>query len=57
MKAYIALIKVENFVTFEELEVQPVKGLNIILGPNGSGKSSIVCAICLGLGWSPKVSW
>ena len=25
----------------------------MIIGPNGTGKSTLVCAICLGLGWSP----
>lgn len=29
--------------------------LNMVVGPNGSGKSSIVCAIAIGLGFSPKV--
>lgn len=29
--------------------------MNLVIGPNGSGKSTIVCAICLGLGFSPSV--
>lgn len=29
--------------------------MNLVIGPNGSGKSTIVCAICLGLGYSPAV--
>jgi hypothetical protein len=29
--------------------------LNMIIGPNGTGKSSIVCAIAIGLAFSPKV--
>jgi structural maintenance of chromosomes protein 5 len=29
--------------------------MNLVIGPNGSGKSTIVCAICLGLGYSPNV--
>ena len=38
--------------TFDEAEIRPSPGLNVILGPNGTGKSSIVCAICLGLAGS-----
>ncbi|KAK3613115.1 Structural maintenance of chromosomes protein 5 [Elasticomyces elasticus] len=26
----------------------------MVIGPNGTGKSTLVCAICLGLGWEPK---
>lgn len=26
----------------------------MVIGPNGTGKSTLVCAICLGLGWGPK---
>jgi chromosome segregation ATPase len=26
----------------------------MIIGPNGTGKSTLVCAICLGLGWPPS---
>jgi len=29
--------------------------MNLVIGPNGSGKSTIVCAICLGLGYPPGV--
>lgn len=28
----------------------------MVIGPNGTGKSTLVCAICLGLGWGPQVS-
>jgi hypothetical protein len=27
----------------------------MVIGPNGTGKSTLVCAICLGLGWAPGV--
>lgn len=50
----IVRIKLLNFVTYTSTEFKPGPSLNMIIGPNGSGKSSIVCAICLGLGWSPK---
>jgi hypothetical protein len=52
----IVRIKVQNFVTYTQVEVFPGPNLNMVIGPNGTGKSTIVCAICLGLGWSPVVS-
>ncbi|CAF0829543.1 unnamed protein product [Didymodactylos carnosus] len=51
----IARIKLENFMTYKEVELFPGPRLNVIIGPNGSGKSSIVCAICLGLAGSTKI--
>ncbi|OHE96594.1 RecF/RecN/SMC N terminal domain-containing protein [Colletotrichum orchidophilum] len=50
----IRRVKVENFVTYELAEFFPGPNLNMVIGPNGTGKSSLVCAICLGLGFSPK---
>jgi chromosome segregation ATPase len=46
-------IKMKNFVTYALAEFKCGPSLNMIVGPNGTGKSSLVCAICLGLGWSP----
>lgn len=40
--------------TYDDLEVIPKEGLNLIIGLNGSGKSSIMSAICLGLGGKPQ---
>ena len=51
----IVRIKLENFVTYTFVEVYPGPSLNMVIGPNGTGKSTIVCAICLGLGWGPQV--
>ena len=51
----IVSIYLKNFVTYEEVKFYCKPGLNLILGPNGSGKSTIVCALCLGLGGSPKL--
>eukprot|EP01051_Picozoa_sp_SAG22_P008899 SAG22_NODE_706_length_7763_cov_4.404228_10_plen_226_part_00 len=51
----IVSIEVWNFVTYEHAAVYPNSRLNLVIGPNGSGKSSIVCAMCLGLGGSPKL--
>lgn len=45
----IVRIKLENFMTYDDLEVKPGSRLNMILGPNGTGKSSIVCCIIVGL--------
>lgn len=51
----IVRIKVTNFVTYTSAEFFPGPKLNMVIGPNGTGKSTLVCAICLGLGWGPKV--
>ncbi|TQV93111.1 hypothetical protein V2A60_003579 [Cordyceps javanica] len=50
----IVRVCVQNFVTYEKAEFFPGPYLNMVIGPNGTGKSSLVCAICLGLGYSPK---
>ncbi|KAL7920841.1 hypothetical protein ACQKWADRAFT_151783 [Trichoderma austrokoningii] len=50
----IVRVSVQNFVTYEKAEFLPGPNLNMVIGPNGTGKSSLVCAICLGLGYSPK---
>jgi len=43
------------YSTFDDIELLPGAGLNVIVGPNGTGKSSIVCGICLGLAGHPKL--
>ena len=50
----IVRVKLTNFVTYGNAEFFPGPNLNMVIGPNGTGKSSLVCAICLGLGWGPK---
>ena len=50
----IVRIKVKNFVTYSGAEFKCGPSLNMIIGPNGTGKSTLVCAICLGLGWPPN---
>lgn len=52
----IKRITLNNFMTYDRVELIPGPGLNLVLGPNGTGKSSIVSAICVGLGGNPKVS-
>ncbi|KAF2177212.1 P-loop containing nucleoside triphosphate hydrolase protein, partial [Zopfia rhizophila CBS 207.26] len=49
----IVRVKLNNFVTYTAAEFHPGPSLNMVIGPNGTGKSTLVCAICLGLGWSP----
>ncbi|CAG8976690.1 hypothetical protein HYALB_00010816 [Hymenoscyphus albidus] len=49
----IVRVKLTNFITYEDAEFFPGPSLNMVIGPNGTGKSSLVCAICLGLGWGP----
>jgi chromosome segregation ATPase len=48
-------VKLKNFVTYTAAEFHLGPSLNMIIGPNGTGKSTLVCAICLGLGWSPEL--
>lgn len=50
----IVRVRVNNFVTYTQAEFLPGPNLNMVIGPNGTGKSSLVCAICLGLGYHPK---
>ncbi|PSK33505.1 hypothetical protein B9Z65_7392 [Elsinoe australis] len=47
-------VTMRNFVTYKEAEFLPGPSLNMIIGPNGTGKSTLVCAICLGLGWKTE---
>ncbi|MCJ1390320.1 Structural maintenance of chromosomes protein 5 [Xylographa bjoerkii] len=50
----IVRVKLANFVTYTAVEFFPGPSLNMVIGPNGTGKSTLVCAICLGMGWGPK---
>lgn len=50
----IVRVKLKNFVTYTAAEFHLGPSLNMIIGPNGTGKSTLVCAICLGLGWSSE---
>lgn len=47
-------VKLKNFVTYTAAEFHLGPSLNMIIGPNGTGKSTLVCAICLGLGWASE---
>lgn len=47
----IVRVQLTDFVTYTRAEFHPGPNLNMIIGPNGTGKSTLVCAICLGLGW------
>ncbi|KAK4569596.1 Structural maintenance of chromosomes protein 5 [Recurvomyces mirabilis] len=51
-----SLVRIEmtNFVTYSKAQFNLGPNLNMIIGPNGTGKSTLVCAICLGLGWKPE---
>jgi DNA repair ATPase RecN len=51
----IVRVKLTNFVTYTAAEFHLGPSLNMIIGPNGTGKSTLVCAICLGLGWSSEL--
>lgn len=41
--------------TYDSVTFYPGEYLNVIIGPNGTGKSTLVAAIVLGMGGSPKV--
>ena len=51
----IVRVKLNNFVTYTSAEFLPGPNLNMVIGPNGTGKSTLVCAMCLGLGWGTQV--
>jgi structural maintenance of chromosomes protein 5 len=51
----ILRVSMKNFVTYTNAEFFAGPNMNLVIGPNGSGKSTIVCAICLGLGYPPTV--
>jgi chromosome segregation ATPase len=51
----IVRVKLKNFVTYTAAEFHLGPSLNMIIGPNGTGKSTLVCAICLGLGWASEL--
>lgn len=51
----IRKVELKNFVTYTYVEMFPGPYLNMVIGPNGTGKSTIVAAIILGLGGTPKV--
>ncbi|RMZ78038.1 hypothetical protein DV737_g4117, partial [Chaetothyriales sp. CBS 132003] len=50
----IVRVTLRNFVTYSSVEFRPGPSLNMVIGPNGTGKSTLVCAICLGLGWGTQ---
>lgn len=48
-------IRMQNFMTYDDISYDFGPALNMIIGPNGSGKSTVVAGICLGLGFDPKI--
>ena len=51
----IVRVTMENFVTYSKATFFPGPYLNMVIGPNGTGKSTLVCAICIGLGFKPDL--
>ncbi|KAL9051613.1 MAG: hypothetical protein Q9162_005919 [Coniocarpon cinnabarinum] len=45
-------VHLRNFVTYTNATFKPGPSLNMVIGPNGTGKSTLVCAICIGLGFN-----
>ncbi len=50
-------IEMTDFLTYDQVKYTFGPDMNMIIGPNGSGKSAVVCAICIGLGYSPTVCY
>lgn len=50
----IVRVTLKDFVTYSNATFYPGSSLNMVIGPNGTGKSTLVCAICLGLGWGAQ---
>ncbi|KAI9725766.1 MAG: Structural maintenance of chromosomes protein 5 [Chrysothrix sp. TS-e1954] len=50
----IVRVSLKNFVTYNSITFRPGPSLNMVIGPNGTGKSTLVCAICIGLGWGTQ---
>lgn len=48
-------VTVNDFCAYTKAEFFPGPYLNMVIGPNGTGKSTLVNAICLGLGFSPRL--
>lgn len=48
-------MRMQNFMTYDDISYDFGPALNMIIGPNGSGKSTVVAGICLGLGFDPKI--
>jgi len=38
----ITKVKLENFTTFERLDMEPSEGINVLIGANGTGKTHII---------------
>ncbi|XP_044593423.1 structural maintenance of chromosomes protein 5 [Cotesia glomerata] len=53
-KGVIKKIYLKDFITYNEVTVTPGRNLNMIIGPNGTGKSTLVSALALGFGATPK---
>ncbi|PKS09498.1 hypothetical protein jhhlp_004115 [Lomentospora prolificans] len=51
----VVRVLVNDFCAYTKAEFFPGPFLNMVIGPNGTGKSTLVNAICLGLGYSPKL--
>lgn len=51
----VTSMRMQNFMTYDDITYDFGPALNMIIGPNGSGKSTVVAGICLGLGFDPKI--
>lgn len=51
----LTMVRMKNFLTFDDVILSPGPRMNLIVGPNGSGKSSVVSAVCIALGGKPTI--
>lgn len=51
----IVRLEMVNFLTFSNTVLDPGPRMNLVLGPNGTGKSTIVNAVCIVFGGSPRL--
>lgn len=51
----IVRVTLESFVTYDYAVFEMSPKMNMVIGPNGTGKSTLVCGICIGLGFSPNL--
>ena len=46
----ITRVKLENFTVFENLDLEPSPGINVLVGANGTGEDAfdegVLCGLC-----------
>ena len=47
LKYHIKTLKIKRYRCFKDIEINPVKGVNVVVGCGDSGKSTLLTAIAL----------